>query len=69
MGLCMNGALNSVCIQYASQLWTEPEKKLWSDFIRTTFDLGAQRCLQVKNPVVLPPIIGVCHTTKEPSHL
>ena len=44
-------ALNSVCLEIAPVLWTLEEQKLWSDYIRTTFDLGAQRCLQVK-PVV-----------------
>ena len=49
MGSCMFDALNSVCKEYAApHLWPEQEQNLWSDFISTTFDIAAQRCLQVK---------------------
>ena len=61
MGSCMMKGLNSVCLEFASpNLWNTQEQQLWLNYIRTTFALGAQRCLKPKvNDFVSPPIAGV----------
>ena len=50
MGACMMDALSAVCEQHAGpNFWNDQEKLLWSDYIRTTFDLGAQRAQRMKD--------------------
>ena len=60
LGFCMMEAFSAVCFQCAPNLWTASEQTLWSDYIRTSFDIGAQRCqLKDKGGLALTPETGI----------